>query len=505
MFIRIDRTARTPAYRQIAESIRGLIVSGALGPGAKLPSTRDLARDVGVNRVTVNKAIQWLETQGLICSKIGNGTYVRIGRGGACVGPRPAPGTDQEAALRVWGPLFINSRSVPRSLPSMPPCKGDLTASFVYAAPPADLFPVDDFRRCINYALRRRIQEVCRVGATNGLATLKEYLIGWLAQHNIVATDRTLVITTGCQQSLDLTRKLLIHSGESLLLENPTFPGAVGALSPSGAGLMELPVQDAWAHLQAINIAGQPNRCKLVYVTPNFHNPTGQTMPLATRRQLADLAARHGIPIVEDDVFGQLRYDGPAQPALQSLCPGMVIYIGSFSKMLSPNLRLGWMVAPQPVTEQIAMTKQASDLHTGTVIQAAMDEFCRRGLMLRHLKRVRRIFKNRRDAMAEALYRWFPSDARWKLPEGGLSIWVTLPEDIDTQELLNMAQDRGVQFLPGAAFYFRSATQNSMRLSFATENELAIDNGIKALGEILARRRPRLVRMEHWQERRTIM
>ena len=505
MFIRVDRTAPTPAYRQIYQSIQQLIVHGALRPGAKLPSTRDLARDLGVNRITVGRAFQLLESQGFISSKVGDGTYVRpqLGRMGSPGKPLARP--DEESALRVWGPLFVNPRSAPRSLPSMPPSKGRGAASFVYAAPPPDLFPADDFRKCVDYALKCRIQEVCRVGAANGLASLKEYLIGWLAQHDIAATQQTLVITTGCQQSLDLTRKLLLRPGEPMLLENPTFPGAVGALSPSGAGLMELPVQEGGPDFRAVNSLASQNRCKLIYVTPTFQNPTGLTMSTEQRLQLAELAIHHNIPIVEDDVFGHLRYDGPAPPPLQSLCPNHVIYIGSFSKMLSPSLRLGWMVAPPPVAEQVTLTKQASDLHTGTLIQAAMDEFCRRGLMIRHLKRIKRVFRSRRDAMAEAIHRWFPSEARWTVPQGGLSMWVTLPGRFDTQELLKVAQERGVQFLPGSVFHFRSVTNNSMRLSFATENEDTIAAGIKTLGELVTRRRPQLVRIGDWQDRQAIV
>jgi 2-aminoadipate transaminase len=256
-----------------------------------------------------------------------------------------------------------------------------------------------------------------------------------------------------------------------------------------------------------LNALGTRHRCKLIYVSPTFQNPTGQTMPIEARRQLVETALHYGIPIIEDDVFGQLRYDGPAQPSLYSMCPNLVVYIGSFSKMLSPGLRLGWIVAPVPVARQLAVTKQAGDLHTGMLIQTAMDEFCRRGLMLRHVKRMRRVFRNRRDAMAEALQRWFPSDAAWHVPQGGLSMWVTLPGDCDTEELLTAAQERGVQFVPGSAFYFRSASANSMRLSFATENEQSITHGIKTLGEIISKRRPRVSPPVQWmsEARRAIV
>lgn len=506
MYINVDRKSRTPPYRQIEDALKGLIERGALPLGTKLPSTRDLATLVGVNRLTIHKTFQRLETAGLIVTRIGNGSFVNLrpARTPRQEDSRRAPVDDP--ASRVWGPLFVNPPPASRSLPPMSLPDGRGTASFVYAAPPAALFPVEEFRKCTNYILKRRGAEVYRVGASpSGLSSLKEYLIGWLAQHDITATERTLVITTGCQQTLDLTRQLLVGPSDSLLLENPSFPGAVGALSPSGTGLMPLPVGDDTPLLDLSTLVGHQNRCKLIYVTPNFHNPTGLSMPLERRRQLADIALRHSIPLIEDDVFGALHYDGAALPPLQSLCPRMTIHVGSFSKMLNPSLRLGWMVAPEPFAERMMLAKQRSDLHTSTLVQTAMDEFCRRGLMLRHLKRVRRIFRGRRDAMATALHRYFPRDARWSLPEGGLSIWVTLPDDMDTRDLLAVAQDRGVQFLPGALFYFAGVRHNSMRLSFATETEAVIDAGIRTLGEIIAKRRMRLIRPDAWQDRRAVI
>ena len=506
MYIHVDRTSHTPPYRQIEDALRGLIERGALTPGTRLPSTRDLATLIGVNRLTVHKAFQRLEAGGFIVTRIGDGTYVRLQTARASLQPEGPRDSHEDPALRVWGPLFVNPRPSTRSLPAMAFAKGSGGVSFVYAAPPADLFPVEEFRKCTNYILKRRGAEVYRVGAApSGLPSLKEYLIGWLAQHDIAATERTLVITTGCQQTLDLTRKLLVGPNDSMLLENPSFPGAVSALCPSGTGLMPLPVHADAPLLDLSPLVGHPNRCKLIYVTPNFHNPTGLTMPLERRQQLADAALQHSIPLIEDDVFGALRYEGAAQPSLQSLCSRMTIHVGSFSKMLNPSLRLGWMVAPEPFAEQMTIAKQASDLHTSTLVQTAMDEFCRRGLMVRHLKRVRRIFRSRRDAMATALHRYFPRDARWSVPEGGLSIWVTLPDDMDTRDLLAIAQDRGVQFLPGAIFYFTGARHNSLRLSFATEPESVIDGGIRTLGEIIAKRRLRLVRPEAWQDRRAVI
>ena len=208
-------------------------------------------------------------------------------------------------------------------------------------------------------------------------------------------------------------------------------------------------------------------------------------MPLEARRQFTNLAAEFRVPIVEDDVFGELRYGGPVLPTLRSLRPDLVIYIGSFSKMLTPAIRLGWIVAPRPVIRQINMAKQSADLHTSLLIQAILDEFCRRDLLNRHMKRVRRIFKKRRDALAEALHRHFPQDTRFEVPDGGLSMWVTPPQDCDIAELLRLASGKGVEFLPGSAFYFRSPLYNSLRLSFAAEPEERIEEGIRILGSLI--------------------
>jgi DNA-binding transcriptional MocR family regulator len=223
-------------------------------------------------------------------------------------------------------------------------------------------------------------------------------------------------------------------------------------------------------------------------------------MSLEARQQLVAHASHLRIPILEDDVFGELRYDGAVLPSLKSLASHLVIYIGSFSKMLTPGLRVGWVVAPRPVIRQLRVLKQATDLQTSLLVQAALDEFCRRDLLHRHLKRVRRIFVRRRDAMADALKRHFPKEARWQVPAGGLSMWVSMHPEFNAEEFLRLAQDRGVEFLPGSAFYFRSPLYNSLRLSFAAENETRIQEGVRLLGSVLRAQDSRSVCTGGWIE-----
>jgi DNA-binding transcriptional MocR family regulator len=362
---------------------------------------------------------------------------------------------------------------------------GSTAISFVPAAPPADLFPAADFRRCVDFVLKRRVAETARVGPSDGLPALKNYLARWLSQHGIHASEEEILITTGCQQSMDLVRKALIAPGDSVLLENPTYPGASTALGASSVERLELPVQDDGVDLRVFQSLNGRHRAKLICVVPNFQNPTGGSMSLECRQQVLNSSAQLRVPILEDDIFGELRYDGPAMPSLKALAPHLVIYIGSFSKMLTPGLRVGWVVAPRPVIKHLRILKQATDLQTNLLVQAALDEFCRRDLLHRHLKRIRRIFVRRRDAMAEALSKHFPSDARWRLPSGGLSIWVSMHPEFNSDEFLPLSQERGVEFLPGSAFYFRTPLYNSLRLSFAAESETRIQEGVRALGALL--------------------
>jgi DNA-binding transcriptional MocR family regulator len=500
MFIQIDRAAHLPIYLQIEDTLRRLIAQGTLRPGDRLPSTRQLAAQVGVNRITIEAAFSKLEADGLINSHVGRGTFVNR------VSPPPGmrsvdASPDAESLARLWGPLFVDLRPAPMSLPALNVRLAGKAISFVHAAPASDLFPGAEFRRCVDYVLKRRVHEVAGLGSSDGLPSLRSQLVRWFAQSGIEASEDEVITTTGCQQSMDLIRRILVGPGDALMMENPTYPGAVAALAPSSSERLELPINEGGPDLRVLTSLGGRNICRLIYVVPNFHNPTGLSMSLDSRRQLVTTTSELRIPVVEDDVFGELRYTGPALPSLKSLCPHLVIYIGSFSKMLSPSLRLGWIIAPRPVARRLNAVKQACDLHTNLLVQAAMDEFCRRDLLHRHLKRIRRVFLKRRDAMAEAVHREFPSDARWELPKGGLSFWVSLHPECDTEELLRLAQEQGVQFLPGSAFYFRSPLYNSLRLSFAAESEERIREGIRILGRLLASQKSRPLCNAAWAER----
>lgn len=501
IFIPIDRKAHAPIHVQVEQSIRNLISQGKLRPGSRLPSMRQLAATLGLNRMTVGAAFNKLEADGLIVSQVGRGTFVTREELRVVPGDREAI-SDAGALAGLWGPRFNDIRSASPSLPTISPNRSAKMISFTAAAPCSETFPTVEFRRCVDFVIKRRLPEISVLGPCDGLPSLKAYLVRWLAQKGINASEEEILVTSGCQQAMDLIHRVLVAPGDAVMLENPTYPGAIAALTGSAGDRLQLPVQTPGRDFTAFSSLGAPNRCKLVYVVPNFHNPTGKSMPQEARQELVAIASQMRIPIIEDDVFGDLRYEGAVLPALKTLCPHLVIYIGSFSKSLNPGLRVGWVVAPRPVIRQLSKAKQASDLQTNLLTQVTLDEFCRRDLLHRHLKRVKRIFVKRRDAMADAIRRWFPSDALWTVPDGGLSIWVSLAPQSNTDELLRLAQEQGVQFLPGSVFHFRSPAYNSLRLSFAVENEQRIQEGIRLLGSLLKSERLRPYYMGEWTEHR---
>jgi GntR family transcriptional regulator/MocR family aminotransferase len=303
-----------------------------------------------------------------------------------------------------------------------------------------------------------------------------------------VSPDEVL-ITNGCQQSLDLIRQVLVEPGEEVALENPTYPGALSVFCGTGSKYISVPVGENGIDLNVLEDVLSQRRAKLIYVVPSFHNPTGVTMDVAARRRLIDIAGQFRVPIIEDDIYRELRYNGADIPPLKALDEhGLVIYISSFSKVGFPGLRVGWIAAPRVVIDHLNRAKQRSDLHASLLAQAAIFEFARRGLLTKHIKRVKKAYSQRRDAMLEALEKHFPDDASWSRPDGGMSVWVRLPQSLNTSQLLVQAIESGVTFVSGEHFYSSSPQQNMMRLSFTMASPQAIEQGIKHLGSMIKAR-----------------
>src|SRR5208337_3416468 len=287
--------------------------------------------------------------------------------------------------------------------------------------PAEEYFPVEELQICVNAVLRREATDVLKLGPSDGYGPLKEALLDHLRGDGIPAKDENLLITDGCQQSLDIISKAFVRPGDSVILENPTYPGAVAIFNGARARCLSVPVRThaepgsaLGIDLDALEATLAANRVKLLVLTPDFQNPTGVSMPLASRRRVLELATRHQVPIVEDHIYARLNAREERIPSLKQLDrSNLVIHIDSFAKVAFPGLRVGWIVAHPAAIERLRLVKQMTDLHTDQLAQATLAEFLKRGLFHKHLARMRRIYSDRRNALDEALHKFMPEGVRW--------------------------------------------------------------------------------------------
>ena len=487
--LQLQPESHIPLYIQLRDQLRALVHAGDLRPGDRIPASRELAVHLGVHRTTVANAYAELESEGLIEGHVGRGTFIR----GVAQPPRitpPPPALSSNGGVR-WESLFADERgeeALDRLIHAVP--RDGI--SFVLARPDEHFFPIEELRNCCNTVLRREGAQILQLGPSDGYPPLKEVLLELLGGEGLAVKDENLLITDGCQQSLDLICKAFLRSGDSVLLENPTYPGAIAIFGGTRVRCLGVPVRtDAAAgspgvDLEVLEATLLQNRVKLMVLTPDFHNPTGTSLPLAARRRLLEIAARHQVPIVEDHIYGRLRIRGDRVPSLKQLDrPNIVIQIDSFSKVAFPGLRVGWIVAPGNVIERLRLVKQSTDLHTDQLAQATLAEFTRRGLLTRHLGRMKKVYSTRLAALEEALLRHMPEGVRWTRPEGGMCLWVELPAGFDASELLIHVRERNVSFAPGRYFYFQNPQPNTLRLSFAGIDEKRIARGVATLAESL--------------------
>jgi len=359
--------------------------------------------------------------------------------------------------------------------------------------PAPELFPVQQFKDACRQVLETKATAALQYGATEGYLPLREMIANNLQRYGIEACADNVLITTGSQQALDLVAKLLINEGDCVLVEAPTYLGALQAFNVFGAEYISVPIDHdgICTDLMPEAFQGGP---KFMYLLPNFQNPGGVTMSLERRRQVVRFSNQHGIPIIEDDPYGQLRYSGEHVTPLFVLDRdnvngddhyhfGNVIYMSTFSKLLAPGLRLGWIVAPPDVISKLVQIKQGADLHTSTFTQVVAYEVAKDGFLDEHVKRIRAVYRERRDVMLDSLERFFPPEATWTHPDGGLFLWVTLPEGMDALELFHTALENKVAFVPGASF-FPDETEGArfLRLNFSNSSPERITEGIRRLG-----------------------
>jgi 2-aminoadipate transaminase len=492
--LHLQPESHIPLYIQLRDQLRSLVHAGDLRPGDRIPASRELAQILGVHRTTVANAYAELESEGLIQGHVGRGTFIRNNGNGLKISPPPPPtlnGNGHGNGLR-WELLFADERSE-EILTRLTAAAPESALSFVMARPAEEFFPVEEMQSCCQAVLRREGQEILNLGASDGYAPLKEALLELLRGEGIPAKDETLLITDGCQQALDLIAKAFVRSGDTVILENPTYPGASAVFHGVRAHCLGVPVRTQaeagtpqGIDLEVLESTLAANRVKLIILTPDFQNPTGTSTPLASRRRILELAGRYQVPVVEDHIYARLHSRDERIPSLKQLDrANLVIHIDSFAKVAFPGLRVGWIVAHPTAIERLRLVKQMTDLHTDQLAQATLAEFLKRGLFQKHLGRMRKIYTERMNALDEALHKSMPEGVRWQRPEGGMAFWLELPPGFDASELMIHARERGVLFAPGRYFYVQSPMPNTLRLGFASLNEKQIARGIVTLAELL--------------------
>jgi 2-aminoadipate transaminase len=358
--------------------------------------------------------------------------------------------------------------------------------SFAGGLPSPLTFPVERMREAYDAVLSRNGKVALQYGPSDGYAPLREWIADSLSTSDCRIVPEQVLMLSGSQQGLDLLGKVLVDEGSKVLVETPSYLGALQAFSVYRPEFVSVATDEDGLVPEALDAVGQGAR--LLYSLPNFQNPTGRSMTLDRRVGLVEACARLRVPLIEDDPYGALSYNGEPLPKLLNMNPAGVVYMGSFSKVLTPGIRLGYAVAPVPLARKMEQAKQATDLHTAQLTQMVVHEVVKDGFLTEHIPTIRTLYAAQCQSMLDALQEFFPAGASWTRPQGGMFIWVTLPAHINSMELLEAAVAQNVAFVPGAPFYANTPASNTLRLSFVTVPPEQIRIGVEKLGKLIAQR-----------------
>jgi DNA-binding transcriptional MocR family regulator len=490
----LQRQDGAPLYQQIADAVRDRILAGTLAAGVKLPSSRELAKRLGVHRRTVVSGYALLEQNGLVRSSVGQGTFVSTGgfaaqqRGEPSAGIQSPRSDDQGPGGRFSWEAFLRRPDGPVDPWGFVGRAGTDTDAIRFTGATADptLFPTDDFRGVLDDALGQHGSDALEYGPTEGFGPLREWVAERLQGRGVSVDPGEVMIVSGSQQGLDLVARLLLRDGDAVLVEEPGYPNGFRVFQAAGARAVGVPLDDGGLRLDQLERVARRDRPRLLYTMPIFQNPTGLTLAPERTAPLLDLCSRLGIPIVEDQFDADLYYEGPQPVPLKAADErDQVLLLGSFSKILFPGLRLGWLIVPRPLVPALHELKQMTDFSSGLLVQCAMDLYCRRGMLDRHLERVRKIYGSRLRVMLTTLEGAFPPEGRWTHPRGGLTLFVTLPPGLDAVELWAQARREGVDFTPGPVFFPSGGGNRHFRLSYIRETEERIRRGVVQLGSLV--------------------
>jgi len=470
----LDHQGEAPLYRQLFDQIAGQIRSGRMARGERLPATRELAGLLGLNRATISAAYEMLETGGLIAGHVGRGSFV--------TGSAAAPATASRGF--DWRPLLGRNGSPV----TVAPLSGKDLISFVASRPSDALFPLDEFRAACRAVLERSdLAEILQLGSPAGYEPLRRHLLEESRRQGLAMPGDDLIVTNGCQQALDLIGRVLLAPGDRVAIEDPVYAGLKNVLAGMGAQLAGVPVGADGIDMAQLRRLLDREPPRFVVITSNFQNPTGATLPLASRLGLLEAAHAAGVPVVENDPYCDLRYLGEAVPAVKQLDQrGGTVLLRSFSKVSFPGLRVGWALGPKPLIDRMRQAKEACDLHTDQLSQAVLLEFVESGRLETHRGRVLAAGAERLAATLAACREFLPAGSAWTRPEGGMNLWVRLAPPLDAGDVLASAQSHGVAFLPGRYFEVSRRDAGALRLSFAGLTPEKIRKGLEILGRVIA-------------------
>jgi 2-aminoadipate transaminase len=446
--------------------------------GERIPPTRELAQSIGLNRATVTAAFDVLESEGLIRREVGRGSFVQ----------GEPEGNQRDENLRVdWAAL--DSADAAPSVAAI---------SFSASRPSEIMFPLDEFRAtCREVIDSDEAAQILQLGPASGYGPLRRHLLNQARERGAAGEDDDILITSGCQQAFDLIQRVLAAHGETVMIEDPVYPGLRNAFLRGGARVIGMPVGREGIDVDALGALLEKEKPRLIVLTPNFQNPTGSTLPVESRRTILMLAKRAGVIVVENDLYGELRYQGAEIPSMKQLDEsGDTILLGSFSKIAFPGLRVGWAIGPRHFIARLTEAKEASDLHSDQLSQAVLLRFADSGRLAAHRQKMLTGGAQRLKAILSACAKELPVGASFTKPEGGMNVWVDLPKPLDASELATRAERENVSYLPGRYFAVTRPQVHGLRLSFAGLTPENIRHGLSVLGLIFRTEQTRAQRKQ---------
>ena len=465
-----------------------MIQNGSIAAGERLPATRELAGQLGFNRATISAAYAVLEETGLVEGHVGRGSFVV--RRPRSSNPHAHSSNEHQVVGPDWNAFFPMVPTESQASVSSTP----IQINFASSRPDQVAFPLSTFRKLAREVVdSRQAAEILQLGSPYGYAPLRRFLLEEAAIEGSARANDVVLMTNGCQQALDLLARLFAggtwgpergSSPAGVVVEDPAYHGMLRVFSRTRLPLYPVSVGEAGLDLDTLEETLVRYRPRLLIVTPSFHNPTGTTLPLRARRRILELVSTYGLALVENDIYSQLRYTGDPLPSLKQLdATGNTILLRSYSKVAFPGLRVGWVIAPRPVITRMAEEKQVADLHSDQLSQAVLLRFAESGELNRHLERTREAGRERLSIALTACARYLPLGAHWTRPEGGMSLWITLPAPISAEQVLVRCQKQGVDFLPGKHFANKPSHERSFRISFGGLPSASIEAGLQVVGE----------------------